>query len=351
MGGDQAGSGGGRVSSNDVARLAGVSRSAVSRTFTPGTYVSEETRLKVLRAADLLGYRPNMMARSLITNRTHIVGVITTHLDNPFYATLLQRLIEEIQKIGMATLTFIADEHNNDERISRLLSYQVDALVLTNTSLSSTMSARCAQGETPVVAINRYLEIDTITSVTCDNESCGAAVADLLIRLKRKRIAFMSGEPDTSSSRDRETGFRRRLSERGAALHASAVGNYDHEDGVRAARELLSRPKSPDAIFCANDLMALATIDVARMEFGLDVPNDLAVVGFDNSDAASWPTYRLTSVDQNMARMVGLAVEEIVAAIAGTSVPGNHVLVPGVLIERESTGGTGTRIDVSDLRS
>jgi DNA-binding LacI/PurR family transcriptional regulator len=331
-------SGGGRVSSNDVAKLAGVSRSAVSRAFTPGTYVSEETRAKVLRAADLLGYRPNMMARSLITNRTHIVGVVTTHLDNPFYATLLQRLIDDIQKIGMATLTFIADETSNDERISQLLSYRVDALVLTNTSLSSKMSARCAQGETPVVAINRYLENDTITSVTCDNAECAAEVADLLLKLKRKRIAFMAGEPDTSSSRDRERGFRRRLSERGVALHASAIGNYEHESGVRAARELLSRPKRPDAIFCANDLMALATIDVARKEFGLDVPRDLAVVGFDNSDAASWPTYRLTSVDQNMAKMVGLAVDEIAAAVAGTTSPGRHVLVRGVLVERESTG-------------
>jgi DNA-binding LacI/PurR family transcriptional regulator len=330
--------GGGRISSNDVAKLAGVSRSAVSRTFTPGTYVSEETRAKVLRAADLLGYRPNMMARSLITNRTHIVGVVTTHLDNPFYATLLERLIDEIQKLGMATLTFIADETSNDERISQLLSYRVDALVLTNTSLSSKMSARCAQGETPVVAINRYLENDTITSVTCDNAACGAEVADLLLKLKRQRIAFMAGEPDTSSSRDREHGFRRRLSERGAALHASAIGNYEHESGVRAARELLSRPSPPDAIFCANDLMALATIDVARKEFGLDVPRDLAVVGFDNSDAASWPTYRLTSVDQNMAKMVGLAVEEIAAAVAGASTPGRHVLVRGVLVERESTG-------------
>ncbi len=336
----------GRITANDVARLAGVSRSAVSRAFTPGAYVSKATRAKVQRAAELLGYRPDMLARSLTTSRTYLVGVITTHLDNPFYATLLQRLIEEIQKAGMAAVTFIADETSNDERISQLLSYRVDALVLTNTSLSSKMSVRCAQGDTPVIAINRYLEIDTIASITCDNEAGGASVAELFTRIGRKRIAFMTGEPDTSSSRDRERGFRARLSELGGTLHGRAIGNYSHEGGLRAARELLSQRNRPDAIFCANDLMAVAVLDVAMKEFGLDTPRDLAVAGFDNSDAASWATYRLTSVDQNVERMVTLAVEEIAAAISGDSQPGRHILVPGTLVERESTGAGRSEIDV-----
>lgn len=330
--------GNGRLSSSDVARLAGVSRSAVSRTFTPGAYVSQETRGKVLHAADLLGYRPNMMARSLITNRTQIIGIVTTHLNNPFYATLLQRSVEEVQKLGMATLTFIADETSNDELVSRLLSYRVDALLLTNTSLSSRMAARCAQGETPVIALNRYFENDTVTSVTCDNDGSAAAVADLLLDHGRRRIAFIGGRPDTSSSRDRERGFRRRLSERGALLHGSAVGNYEHGDGLAAARQLLSRPERPDAIFCANDLMALATIEVARTEFALKVPRDLAVVGFDNSDASSWPTYMLTSVDQNVDHMVALAIREAMAAISGSSAGGRHLQVAGTLVERSSTG-------------
>ncbi|RUT32436.1 LacI family DNA-binding transcriptional regulator [Arsenicitalea aurantiaca] len=332
-------SGSGRITANDVARLAGVSRSAVSRAFTPGAYVSRDTRAKVERAADLLGYRPDMLARSLTTSRTFLVGVITTHLDNPFYATLLQRLIEEIQRAGMAAVTFIADETSNDERISQLLSYRVDALVLTNTSLSSKMSVRCARGDTPVIAINRYLEVDNIVSVTCDNELASAAIGKLFVKKGRRRIAYMAGEPDTSSSRDRERGFRAGLSELGATLHSSAVGNYSHDGGVRAARELLSSSVRPDAIFCANDLMALATVDVARKDFGLDVPGDLMVAGFDNSDAAAWATYRLTSVDQNIPGMVRSAVEEIEAAVVERGRMRRRVLIPPTLVERESTGG------------
>lgn len=327
-----------RITANDVARLAGVSRSAVSRAFTPGAYVSPEARAKVERAADLLGYRPDMLARSLTTSRTSLVGVITTHLNNPFYATLLQRLIEEIQRAGMAAVTFIADDTSNDERISQLLSYRVDALVLTNTSLSSKMSVRCARGDTPVIAINRYLEVDNIVSFACDNELAAAAIAELFVKKGCRRIAFMAGEPDTSSSRDRERGFRARLSELGAKLHARSVGNYSHDGGVRAARELLAMDVRPDAVFCANDLMALATVDVARKEFVLNIPKELMVAGFDNSDAAGWAKYSLTSVDQNIPVMVRLAVEEIQAAVAGRCGAGRRVLIPATLVERETTG-------------
>jgi DNA-binding LacI/PurR family transcriptional regulator len=338
---------GGKVSSTDVAKLAGVSRSAVSRTFTPGAYVSAETRAAVTRAADLLGYRPNMMARSLITNRTNIVGIITTHLGNPFYATLLEGLIEALQSKGLAALTFIADETSNDEQISRLLSYQVDALVLTNTSLSSAMAMRCSQGATPVVAINRYFESEQITSVTCDNAAAGARVADLFMDKGRERIAFMAGEVDTSSSRDRERGFVHRLSERGGNLFRRVVGNYDHDEGAIAARRMLGDATLPDAIFCANDLMAFATLDVARKEYGLSIPDDLVVVGFDNSEVAEWPAYRLTSVDQNIAGMIEVAVGEIAAAISGPILRGRHLQVAGSLVERESTGAISHTIDTA----
>lgn len=335
----------GKVSSSDVAKLAGVSRSAVSRTFTPGAYVSADTRAAVMRAADLLGYRPNMMARSLMTNRTNLVGIITTHLGNPFYAMLLEGLVEALQGKGLAALTFIADETSNDEQISRLLSYQVDALVLTNTSLSSAMAMRCTQGATPVIAINRYIESEQITSITCNNVAAGADVADLFLDMGRTRIAFMAGEVDTSSSRDRERGFVHRLSERGASLHRRAVGNYDHDDGALAARRLLQGRSRPDAAFCANDLMAFAMLDVARKEFGLKIPDDLMVVGFDNSEVAAWPAYRLTSVDQNIAGMIEVAVGEIINAISGTAARGRHLQVAGSLVQRESTRGVSQMID------
>jgi DNA-binding LacI/PurR family transcriptional regulator len=327
-----------KVGSADVAKLAGVSRSAVSRTFTEGAYVSDETRAKVLKAAEMLGYRPNVLARSLTTNRTHIIGIITSDLDNAFYATLLYELIERIQGRGMATFVLCADKQNNDEVVSRLLSYQVEGVIVTNTRLSSKMAFDFARGGKPIVTINRYVESDDITAVTCDNEECGAKVADLFVDIGRKRIAFIAGDPDTSSSRDRERGFGRRLSERGRLLAARAIGRYTHQGGLEAARTLFGAAERPDAVFVANDLMAFAVIDVIRREFGLRVPEDVAVVGFDNSPPAAWPTYQLTSVDQHIPRMADLAVDELIGRLSGEDRRVRHYNIVGSLVLRESTG-------------
>lgn len=327
----------GKIGSADVARLAGVSRSAVSRTFTEGAYVSPETREKVLQAADTLGYRPNVLARSLTTNRTHIIGIITADLDNPFYAELLKELISRLQDRGLAPFVLAADHAGNDDLVARLLSYQVDGVILTNTHLSSEMALKCARSGKPVIMLNRYVDIADITAITCDNVAAGGQVAELFLELGRERIAFIAGDPDTSSSRDREQGFRAALAAKGASLHSCATGFYTHEGGQAATRELFSGRTVPDAIFAANDLMALAAIDVIRSELHLRVPEDVCIVGFDNSRAARWPAYELTSVDQNKPRMVDVAVEEITARLAGERSRSRHYNVSGRLIQRDST--------------
>lgn len=329
-----------KVGSVDVAKLAGVSRSAVSRTFTEGAYVSAETRAKVLRAAEMLGYRPNILARSLTTNRTHILGIITTDLINPFYALLLQECIERIQDKGLAAFVLRASEVDNDELISRLLSYQVDGVILANTKLASRTALDLARSGKPVVTINRYVDLDEITSVTCDNEEAGSQIADYLIGIGRRKIAFISGDPDTSSSRDREHGFKKRLSEHGMKLHGEACGNYTHEGGIVAARALLSVASRPDAIFSANDLMGFAALDVAKLEHGLHIPDDIAIIGFDNAMAAEWPAYRLSSVDQNIPRMVDVAIEEILSRLAGERSRTRHFRIAANLVVRESTEKT-----------
>lgn len=326
-----------RVRSIDVAQLAGVSRSAVSRAFTPGAYVSAETREKVLRAAEALGYQPNALARGLITQRTGIVGIVSTDLDNPFYATLLQTLGEGLQAKGLAPLLLFGDEHSTDRQIAQLLSYQVDALVMTNATLSSKMAARCAQSDRPVVAINRYLPHEDITSITCDNAGSAAGVADHLLAAGCRRLAFVAGLPDATSSRDREAGFLRRLGQAGCAVVAHESGNYTHDGGVEAARRMLSLPEPPDGIFCANDLMAFGVMDAARDEFGLRIPHDLKVCGFDNSSLASWSSYDLSSVDQDVGAMVEAAIGRILSALAGGVGGTPHLEVAGRLEVRSST--------------
>lgn len=326
------------IRSLDVARLAGVSRSAVSRAFTEGAYIADETREKVLKAAAQLGYSPNAIARGLITRRSRMVGVVVADLSNPFYAGVLEATCLKLQQHGLAPL-LLSCRHSQDldSLIPQLLAYQVDGVLIAASTLSSTIATQCARAGRPVVLINRYVSYDAVSAVTCDNVGGGREVADRLVAGGHKRIAFLAGLEDTSSSRDREKGFVGRLGELGIALHARDVGNYAYDGATAAVRRLLARRPRPDAIFCANDTMAIAAIDVARNEFDLQLPRDLSIAGYDNIDAASWRGYDLTSVDQNLERMVATAIDLLLQLRDDPGSRPQHVQVPARLEVRGST--------------
>lgn len=325
------------MSSADVAKLAGVSRSAVSRTFTAGAYVSETTRAKVLAAADALGYRPNAIARGLIKRRTGIVGIVVGQLDNPFYAEVLEILACLLQERSLAPLLFISEPQTMDDLISTLLAYQVDGVLLPAATMSSRMAVQCQRSGTPVVLLNRYSRHENVNSVVGDNHGGGAAVGRLFLRQGYRRVAFIGGLPDTSSNMDRERGFREALAEGGVAPMALRSGNYTHEGGAAAARHILGQSPRPEGIFCANDIMAMAALEVAKSEYGLAVPNELAIVGYDNSKQASWPLYELTTVDQNVREMAEKAVALLTERMADPTLPAQHLVVPSRLVERGSS--------------
>ncbi len=318
----------------DVAALAGVSRSAVSRTFTKGASVSPATREKVMRAAEALGYRPNMLARTLITRRSGIVGLVISDVLNPFYAGALEALSRHLQDRDFSPLLFCCrDARHLDELIPKVLSYQVDGVVIAAATLSSTMARECAKAGRPVVLVNRYTDSGEASSVACDNVMAGRMAAEHLLAAGRRAIAFIAGLENTSSSRDRELGLTRALAAHGLAPVARESGNYAYNDALDAARRILSRPQRPDAIFCANDVMALAVLDVARSEFGLETPRDLAVVGVDNISAAAWPSYALTTVDQNVERMSAEAISVLIERIDDhASLPVRRLIQPSLCI-------------------
>lgn len=324
-------------SSADVARLAGVSRSAVSRTFTPGAYVSAETRAKVIRAAELLHYSPNALARGLSRRRSGLVGIIASSLDNPFYAHLLNALSRDLQARDFSVHLLVSEPARIDTLIPRLLSYQVDGVILPAVTLSSTMASVLQRAQRPVVLVNRTIDHELISSVSGDNLGGGRAVADLLVTTGCRRVAYMEGQPDTSSSRDRGFGLELGLASHGLSLAAREEGRYTHEGGAAAARRLLARDPRPDAIFCANDVMAMATAEVARVEFGLRIPDDLSVVGYDNTAPSGWPLHGLTTVDQDLERMAALAVELLMNKLNGDVADVKRIVVPARIVARQTT--------------
>jgi LacI family transcriptional regulator len=335
-----------KVTSLDVARRAGVSQSAVSRVFTPGASASAWTVEKVRRAAAELGYRPNALARSLITGRSRIVGLVVSYLENYFYPEAIERLSVALQEQGYHVLMFMAPgtAGNVDQVMQEILDYQVAGILLASVSMSSGLASECQAHGIPVVLFNRDQDDPRLSSVTTDNRAGGRAIAEHLLAAGHRRLGYVAGFEGASTQRDREQGFRDGLEAAGMALHAREVGDFKHAGAQEAARRMFDRPDRPDAVLVCNDHMAFAVMDVLRFELGLRVPQDVSVAGFDDVPPAAWPAYDLTSFRQRVNRMVAETVATLVARIEGRETGPRRVRIDGVLIPRGSTRRTEDKV-------
>ncbi len=324
------------VSSIDVARLAGVSQAAVSRTYTPGASISDRMRRRVLAAAEQLGYQPNIIARSLSGKSTRLVGIIMVKIGDPFYAKILAAFSRKLQEKGYWSLLLNVNEDLPlEDVLPQALQYQVDGIVLTSATLSSTIASQCTAMGVPVVMFNRFsLEVE-VNAVGCDHTGGARLLADLLVKAGHKRFAYISGEENSSTNRERERGFTERLAALGYELYARESGDYSYESGIQAAAKILTANPRPDALFCANDFMAIAAIDQAR-SMGLKVPGDLSVVGFDDASMAGWPRYSLTTIQQPVDRLVEAAVDVLISAIETPENERVIKVIPGRLVLRDS---------------
>ncbi|WP_299870169.1 LacI family DNA-binding transcriptional regulator [uncultured Hoeflea sp.] len=324
------------VTSADVARHANVSQSAVSRTFTPGASVSPKMREKILKAAAELGYRPNALARAMISGRSRLIAMLVAYLDNQFYPLMLEQLSRKLQASGYQVLLFMTEPGDQDEVVSRILQYQVEGIVMATATLSSELARECARTGIPVVMFNRYVATSPASSVTSDNIEGGRLVADFLVRGGHERIGFVAGAEDSSTNRDREAGFYKGLAEHGQTVFERVIGGYTFEGAGDAARRLFSRPDRPDAVFVANDHMAFSVMDVIRAEFGLRVPEDVSVVGYDDVPQASWKGYDLTTVSQFGAGMIDTTATILLEQIETAAVRKRAAVLPAKLIVRGS---------------
>jgi DNA-binding LacI/PurR family transcriptional regulator len=327
------------ASSIDVARLAGVSQSAVSRTFTVGASVSPQTRKKVLKAAAALGYQPSMIPRIMLTHRSSLIAIAIGGMYNPYYAGVVELFTREIQKKGNSVLLFGVD-HNEyiDEIVPVILGYRVDGLISALSILSPEAAESCAKQNVPVVLLNGKVRNDWVSSVCCDNVAGGRAVASLFIARGARHFGFIAGKPDNLANEDRLAGYFGRLVEEGVRDLSMAYGGYRYEGGFKACRELMAASPRPDAIFCANDLMAIGAMEAIRGALSLRIPEDVMVAGFDDIPAASWPSLGLTTVRQEATRMVEESLQLLERKIAGQTLAGGALrLVPGTLVERATT--------------
>lgn len=326
-----------KVTSLDVARLAGVSQSAVSRVFTPGASASKKTIEKVHKAAEELGYRPNVLARAMVSGKSGIIGLVVAYLNNQFYPEALEKMTNALQERGYHVLVFLASNtaDNIDRVVQEILDFQVDGIIAASVALSSDLSARCQAAGVPMVLFNRAQDDPSMSAVTSDNIAGGRKAAAFLLEGGHKKIGYVAGWEGASTQRDREAGFRAALQETGVTLHAREVGNFVTEQTQEATRRMFAKDP-PEAVFVANDHMAITVMDTLRFELGFKVPDDVSVIGYDDVTAAAWPTYNLTTVRQSANRMVTETVDILLGKIEDPDSEPRRVEIDGPLIVRGS---------------
>lgn len=326
-------------SSIDVARRAGVSQSAVSRSFTPGASVSPETRAKVLAAAEVLGFRPSLIPQILLTDRSGLVALVSGGLENAFYARVLEAFAAALRARGQQILLVPAEsDYALDAVVARLCQYRVDAIVSALAVLSQTVAETLSAFRVPVVSFNTPVIAPWVGAVGSDNLAGGRRAATLFSARGARVCAYLEGPGDSPASRERLTGYRTGL--RAAGLSEPMVGqaDYTYAGGAEAAARLVAATRF-DALFCCNDLCALGAIDALRRA-GRRVPEDVLVAGYDDNPAAAWDAYGLTSFDQDVPELVAAALAEVERMGQGDPA-GRRILVPPRLVERTSTHPPG----------
>ncbi|MEM6639542.1 MAG: LacI family DNA-binding transcriptional regulator [Pseudomonadota bacterium] len=304
-----------RPNSYDVAKLAGVSQSAVSRVFQPGASASDDMRARVLKAAKELGYRPNAIARGLITQRSDMVAVLISVQTNLYYPEVLVQLTRRFSDHGVRVLLFALDHEGDiDSTLEQVLQYRVDGLV-TAAMLSPAQLAMVESADIPVVLFNRTLADVPVNSVRCDQEEGEAWLVQQLVDAGHQRFAIVAGPDDSAVSVERTAGAIRKLEELGISQFDVVKGDYSYDSGRRGFAELMARPERPDAVIATNDAMAIGVMDEARTAFGLRIPDDLSVVGFDGIRPGRFDEYALTTVRQPLVRMTDAAVSMLLDRI------------------------------------
>ena len=309
-----------RATSYDVAELAGVSQSAVSRVFQAGASASKDMRDRVLSAANKLGYRPNAIARGLITQRSNMVGVVISRQTNLYYPEVLVHITQRFSEHGIRVLLFTLEhERDIDGVLDQVLQYQVDG-VITAAILDEAQLETMEKADIPVIFYNRTLPERLVNSVRCDQEEGERWLVGQLVDAGHKRFAIVSGPADSSVSMERTQGALQKLRELNIPDVLIVSGDYGYASGRAAFAEILQRlDGAPDAVIAANDVMAIGCVDEARGANNLRVPEDVSIVGFDGVGPARYAAYDLSTVRQPVGRMSEAAVSMLIERIEDPS--------------------------------
>ncbi len=325
----------------DVARESGVSYTTVSRALSGYEFVKPSTREKVLRAARKLGYVPNQQARSLAGGRSNMIGVLVPTLSNGYISEIIYGIDEELSKSGYTIILYTTHRHQGKEStyVATMINGGAEGLLLVVPLISSSYLDALHQQDFPYVLIDQMTETEQCPSVTATNRQGAYEATQYLIELGHRRIGFVSGLAGLHSATERLAGYEAALSDHGIPPRDELIigGDFLVQGGHLATQTLLSLPEPPTAIFAANDMSAFGALEAIRQR-GLQVPDDISVIGFDDIPHASLVYPKLTTVHQPLTEIGREAAIMLLKCIEDVDYRPPQVILPTRLIFRDSCG-------------
>lgn len=324
-----------KVTSFDVARVAGVSRAAVSRAFTPDASVSPKTREKVFEAAKKLGYRVNYLARSLTNKRSDLVGLVAAGLDNPFRTLQIENLARVlIARNFRPILLPTSQEADTSTVIGQLLHYAVSGVIVTSDAPPTEICEQCAAEGVPIVLINKGNDIPFVDRIISDDRMAGHLAANHLIGNGVQRPAVMAAPAVSYTARRRSEAFLARCKQLGAETQFLQLRVNDYKSGYDAAADLAA--SGIDGLFCANDYMACGVVDRVMQGRGRDDAPPLSIIGHDDIPQASWAAYDLTTIRQPCDIQAEQTIDLLISRMAEPDLTARVEFTPVTLIKRRT---------------
>lgn len=323
------------VSAEQVAKLAGVSRSAVSRTFTPGASVAPATREKVMRAAEELGYHVNDLARGVLANQSRLVGIVATKPELGFRAHLTAALAKAL--IGRGSIPILINTGQTEEELlaaqKMLIGHRAEATIIISGSPPASFFELAQRNGQPLVVIGRSEQ--NVDHVRAGNSEASRNAANAFVEAGRQRLAVVGSLSRTPSIAERESAFLAAAQALDMNVMAARGPDSDYDSGTAAARDLFSSGEKPDAVFCANDQIAFGVMDFIRHKLGLSIPEDVAVIGFDDVPEANWLSYKLTTFRQDPGVMAARAVDFLEHRLENpNAAPGYERVIPELVVRK-----------------
>lgn len=326
------------ATSQDVAKLAGVSQSAVSRSFTKGASISSRTKLRVLEAAKKLRYKAPNISNNVISNEdSGLVGVILPYVTSRYYPEVLTELHEALKLGGFRILLITTDEGEElDEKLVK--PYLKEKLIAIVSAIKPTESfvESCNSKRIQFISYNRCWNIPTLSSVACDHKNGGEMIAEYFMKNNHKKIGLIEGPKDSFVSDQRIKGFKQYYKNNKNIKIFNEKGFFTYDGGYQAAQKVLKN-KDISAIFCADDTMAFGCLDYIKKNTILKIPKDLEIIGYDDISMSNWKSYDLTTVRQPIRQMSKLVTQLIDEYIRDPDYESINHIIQGSLIKRKTT--------------